>query len=95
MTYGGSCNPSAFCSLSETICDLSNKLVTSPEWDKEQLKSPVIDEVPKIKYVDHSNPPGEARPMLVEILTTANGRTDTFIDDNIHMFLKVHSKIKK
>lgn len=95
MTYGGSCNPSAFCALSETIFDLSNELVTSPEWDKEELKSPVIDQVPEIKYANHSNPPEKALPMLVEIPTTANGRTDTFIDNNIRVFLNVLSEIKK
>jgi hypothetical protein len=48
LTFGGTACPSKWCSMSETICDLTNEIMGDETWDPTKLCSPNAHLVPKI-----------------------------------------------
>jgi hypothetical protein len=88
-------NPPSWCSVSEMITDLSNELPLIPKWDPDLLFSPSQVTVPSPKYLDDSIPLALARPLAVNIPTTALGRGDCFVDDIIKVFIDDPIQIKR
>ncbi|OEU12035.1 hypothetical protein FRACYDRAFT_245162 [Fragilariopsis cylindrus CCMP1102] len=87
LSFGGSVNPPSWCSVSEMITDLSNELPLIPKWNPDKLFSPAQVQVPAPRYLDDSIPLALARPLVVDIPTTARGRGDCFVDDIIKVYL--------
>ena len=87
LSFGGSVNPPSWCSVSEMITDLSNELPLIPKWNPDKLFSPAQVQVPAPRYLDDSIPLAPARPLAVDIPTTARGRGDCFVDDIIKVYL--------
>jgi hypothetical protein len=95
LSFGGSVNPPSWCSVSEMITDLSNELPLIAKWDPDQLFSPAQVTVPSPKYLDDSIPLALARPLAVDIPTTALGRGDCFVDDIIKVYIDDPVQIKR
>jgi hypothetical protein len=95
LSFGGSVNLPSSCSVSEMITDLSNELPLIPKWDPDLLFSPSQVTVPSSKYLDDSTPLALARPLAVDIPTTALGRGDCFVDDIIKVFIYDPVQIKR
>jgi hypothetical protein len=86
LSFGGSPNPPTWCSFSEMITDLSNEIPLC-EWDPTTLRSPGQPVTPVPKVLDDSIPFAPGRTLAVVIPTTVTGRTDSFIDDLVRVFL--------
>ena len=70
LSFGGSCNPPAWCAFSEMLTDLSNKIPLMKDWDPESLHSPIQETVPDPIFESDDVPIAKARPMAVSIPTT-------------------------
>jgi hypothetical protein len=95
LSFGGSVNPPAWCSVSEMITDLSNELPLINKWDPDKLFSPAQVTVPAPKYLEASIPLALARPLAVDIPTIAKGRGDCFVDNIIKVYLDDPIQIKR
>ena len=69
------------------VTDLSNEIGISSDWDYKSLRSPSQPETPQPKLVEESVPIALGKPMAVQVPVDATGRTDSFIDDLIRVFL--------
>jgi hypothetical protein len=86
LAFGGSPNPPTWCSFSEMVTDLSNEIPLC-NWDPDELRSPIQPITPIPKLLDDDIPFATGRSLAVSIPTTVTGRTDSFIDDLIRIFL--------
>jgi hypothetical protein len=86
LAFGGSPNPPTWCCFLEMITDLSNKIPLC-DWDPARLRSPGQPNTPKPKRLGDGVPFAPGRTLAVLIPTTVTGRTDSFIDDLIRIFL--------
>jgi hypothetical protein len=87
LSFGGSPNPPTWCSISEMITDLSNEIPLCDDWDSKKLRSPGQPATPTPKVLSDDVPFTQGRSLAVTIPTTVTGRTDSFIDDLIRVFL--------
>jgi hypothetical protein len=95
LSVVGSVNPPAWCSVSEMITHLSNELPLIAKWDPDKLFSPAQVTVPAPKYLEASISLALARPLAVDIPTTAKGRGDRFVDDIIKVYVNDLIQIKR
>jgi hypothetical protein len=86
LSFGGSPNPPTWCSFSEMVTDLSNEIPLC-DWDPSDLRSPGQPNTPVPKLLANDVPLAKGRSLAVSIPTTVTGRTDSFIDDLIRVFL--------
>jgi hypothetical protein len=82
LTFGGTACPSEWCSMSETICDLTNAIMGDEAWDPTKLCSPNAHLVPKIPPLPDDIPFAQALPLAVDIAVNPRGKSEVFIDDN-------------
>lgn len=87
LTFGGSPNPPTWCCFSEMITDLSNEIPLMPDWDPERVNNPIQTTAPLPTLVPSDIPIAPARQLAVTIPTSVTGRSDSFIDDLIRVFL--------
>jgi hypothetical protein len=87
LTFGGSPNPPTWCAFSEMVTDLSNEIPLCHDWDPKTLRSPAQPITPTPVELPADEPMLLAQPMAVVVPTTVTGRTDSFIDDLIRVFL--------
>jgi hypothetical protein len=87
LTFGGSPNPPAWCTFSEMVTDLSNKIILIDNWDPLILHSPAQPETPIPCLLDNTTPITLARPLATSISVSITCLTDGFIDDLITTFL--------
>jgi hypothetical protein len=69
------------------VTNLSNEIPLCDNWDPDTLKSPAQPITPIRIERPASEPLTTARQMAVDVPTTVTGRTDSFIDDLIRIFL--------
>jgi hypothetical protein len=69
------------------VTDLSNEIPLCDEWDHRKLRSPDQPETPDPILLPAEIPIAQAMPLVVQIPTTVNARTDSFINDLIRGFL--------
>jgi hypothetical protein len=81
LTFGGKPCPSEWGAISETVCNLSNAIVSMPEWDPETLFNPQSLELPKPKFLPDDIEIAKARELVVDIPVKDTGYADVFIDD--------------
>jgi hypothetical protein len=86
LSFGGSPNLPMWCSFSEMVPDLSNKIPLC-DWNPSKLRSPGQPQTPTFKLLGDDVPMAKGRSLVVAIPTTVTGRTDSFIDDLIRVFL--------
>jgi hypothetical protein len=87
LSFGGAPNPPTWCSFSEMVTDLSNEIPLCEDWDPSTLHSPDQPKTPTPETLDDSAPFALGRPLAVSVPTDVTGRTDSFIDDLIRVFL--------
>jgi hypothetical protein len=88
LTFGGSPNPAAFCTLSEMIADFANELARSPHFDPSDFTLPETASLDPLPNEDTTTPFAAAAPMTVFIPTNAKALVDAFIDDLVAIFLE-------
>jgi hypothetical protein len=87
LAFGGSPTPPTWCCFSEMVTDLSNEIPLC-DWDPASLRSPGQPNTPEPKLLLGDDVPfAPGRTLAVSIPTTVTGRTDSFIDDLIRIFL--------
>ena len=86
LTFGGSPNPPAWCSVSEIVADLSNEISQMDHWDPSTLYNPDQPNTPTPKILPPDTPMALAHDMAV-LPPPTSGRVDVFIDDLINVFL--------
>jgi hypothetical protein len=87
LSFGGAPNPPTWCSFSEMVTDLSNEIPLCDDWDPSTLHNPGQPRTPTPKTLDDSVPFAIGRSLAVKVPTEVTGRTDSFIDDLIRVFL--------
>jgi hypothetical protein len=87
LSFGGAPNPPTWCSFSEMVTDLSNEIPLCEDWDPSKLHSPGQPQTPTPKTLGDSVPFAIGRQLAVTVPTEVTGRTDSFIDDLIRVFL--------
>ena len=90
LTFGGSPNPAAFCTLSEMVADLANEILSDPSFDPSDFPLEGIDdlEAPEMDEKD-TRPFAQAAKMAVRVHTHIAAKVDAFIDDLIAVFLDI------
>jgi hypothetical protein len=83
LSFGGRPCPQECVVLAEPICDLTNMILKSNDWDPKDLFSPYQHLVPE-KQPHHENVPfGEAKELAVDIPVDPRGQAVVYIDDII------------
>jgi hypothetical protein len=67
--------------LAEPICDLTNTILKSDDWNPSDLFSPYQHLVPETKQLCENIPFGEAKKLAVNIPVDPRGHVDVYIDD--------------
>jgi hypothetical protein len=75
------------------VTDLSNEIPLC-EWDSSSLRNPGQPKTPNPNLLDDKVPIAQGRSLAVSIPTTVTGRTDSFIDDLIRVFLDTDNNRK-
>ena len=83
MTFGGKLNASEWGCISETVSDLTNKLLTCDSWDQNILHSQLQKKIVPRKSLHPDIPFAQALPTSVDIPIEDKDETDVYIDDNI------------
>jgi hypothetical protein len=86
LSFGGSPNPPTWCSFSEMVTDLSNEIPLC-DWGADQPRNPDQPTTPIPAVLDDDVPFQEGCRLAVSIPTSVTGKTDSFIDDLIRVFL--------
>ena len=81
LTFGGKPCPAEWGNLSETVCDLANAIVQTPDWDPETLFNPQSLELPPAKPLPDEVPLAKGRELVVDVPIDDKGCSDVFIDD--------------
>jgi hypothetical protein len=83
----GSPNPPTWCTFSEMVTYLSNEIPLCHDWDPDTLRSPAQPVTPEPVKLPEDQPMSLAQPMAVVVPTAVTGRTGSFINDLIRIFL--------
>jgi hypothetical protein len=67
--------------MSESICDLANKLLKCREWDPLTLHALVQADIPTQEYLDNGVPFAIGRELIIDIPVNPRGYADIYIDD--------------
>ena len=94
-TFGGSPGPNVWGCVSEPTTDLANVIVNDPNWDPEELHSPLQDELPEDKFLPDDVPFAQALPMVVNIPIERHDKADVYIDDKTIITVDVGSNRKQ
>ena len=87
LTFGGSPWPSEWSCLSEPICDLTNALLKCPDWDPEELYSPLEFMYPMDNPLTETIPFGQARDLAIHLPNEDHGKCDLFLDDLVSIIV--------
>ena len=82
-TFGSKSDTSEWGCISETIADLTNKLLTCDVWDLKTLQSPHGNESPPRKSLHPDNPFAPAFATSFDTPQEDKGKTNVYIDDNV------------
>ena len=81
LTFGGAPCPFKWGIMSETICDLANKLLKCNDWDPHTLHAPVQANIPQRDCLDNNVPFAIGRELIVDVPIDPCGFADVYIDD--------------
>jgi hypothetical protein len=81
LTFGGRPCPSDWGSVSETVHDLANALMSDPNWDPDELFNPQSLEIPKIISLPNDVEIAKAKELVISVPATDKGSANVFIDD--------------
>ena len=83
LTFGGAACPSEWCTISETICDLTNAIFHNKDWNPDDLFAPNSHLVPEPKLLPDDIPLAKGRDLVVDVPVNPKGTNEVFIDDNM------------
>ncbi len=83
LTFGGMPGSFEWGCISESICDLTNRLLLDEDWDPEQLHAPNQELVPAKQVLDDDIPFAEGKQLVVNVPVNPKGLLDVYIDDEI------------
>jgi hypothetical protein len=83
LTFGGSPGPFEWGVISETICDLANKLLQYKDWEPLTLHLSVEKEISTQQCLDNNIPFAVGRELIVDIPIGHLGYADVYIDDTM------------
>jgi hypothetical protein len=81
LTFGGTPGPFKWGVVSETVCDLANKLLRCEDWDTLILHLSVQQEIPTRQYLNDNVPFAEGRELIVDVPISHQGFADIYIDN--------------
>jgi hypothetical protein len=97
LTFGGAPNPNFWGEVSESITDLTNALLQCSDWNPDEIKSPLQDQVPTDKSRSEldERPLNQALPMAVQVNVLDEGQTDCYIDDLTTTVVDIGDNMKR
>ena len=82
LPFGSSPAPPSFCTVSETVFDLSNDLINCDLWIPSDLPSPYATKLQEPDRTNSATPPFAATEEAdVKLCPSCKGRADGYIDD--------------
>ena len=85
LTFGGSPGPSEWGAIAEPICDLTNAIILSDNWNFQNLRDPNDVMVPPTELLGDDVPFEEGKELIVDIPVDPRGKSDIYIDDLINL----------
>jgi hypothetical protein len=79
--FDGTPGPFKWGVVSETVCDLANKLLKCNNWDSLTLHSSVQQEISTRQYLNDNIPFPEGRELIVNVPIDHQGYADVYIDN--------------
>ena len=67
--------------MSDSICDLANKLLKCKDWDPLTFHALVQADIPTQEYLDNEVPFAMGRELIVNVPVDPRGYADIYIDD--------------
>ena len=81
LTFGGSVCPADWCVISEAATDLTNAILHHPDWNPNELFSPLAENIPPRIDLPDDIPFGIGKELVVDVEVNEKGMSDVFIDD--------------
>jgi hypothetical protein len=81
MTFGGAAFPSMWSNCSEIIGDLANDLILCPDWNPNELHSPLQHLIPLPLRSTSNEPFTQAKPMSITLPVNDKGAVEVYLDD--------------
>jgi hypothetical protein len=81
LTFGGAPGPFEWGVVSETVCDLANKLLKCNNWDPLTSHVSVQQEIPAHQYLDNNALFTEGRELIIDVTINHQEYADIYIDD--------------
>ena len=82
LTFGGRSCPPEWGALSESVCDLTNALLSDPDWDPDELFSPAALRLPSRRLLGDDEEFGKARKLAIDV-PVDDCYCDVYIDDKV------------
>jgi hypothetical protein len=89
LSFGGKPCPFEWGVISETICDLSNAILLSKDWDPKELFAPNQHLVPEREHLDNNVLFAKGAELIVHIPVDPRGIHDIYIDDIIGLTVDI------
>jgi hypothetical protein len=94
LTFGGSCNPPAWCAFSKTQTDLANDIMADTSWKIEDLMTNFLKEnLVKIERLLEDIPYADAKPTMVLPPPREFGSAESFIDDGNQLAVDIDNNV--
>lgn len=90
ITFGGASGPADFCLFSDIVCDTINDLVACKSWNKKEVCSKFVKNIPPAEEMVSNIPFGEASKFSVEVPVEENGKFNVYIDDSIGIAVDIN-----
>ena len=87
LTFGSTPRPSLFSTISESLTDLVNAILQCPNWNPDELSSPLEELYPPVLTLDDNIPFTRAKPLSISIKETSLANSDVFLDDIVKVRL--------
>lgn len=94
LTFGGSFCPPMWTAISEMMTDLANNILHCPDWDPNELHSPMQDKLPEPRPLPDDMPFAKALPTAIQLHTVIWGIVDSFIDDFVAAVPDIGNNLK-
>jgi hypothetical protein len=83
LAFGDSPGPFEWGVISETVCDLANKLLQFKDWEPLILHSSVQKEIPTQQYLDNNIPFAAGRELIIDVPIDHWGYAHVHIDNTV------------
>ena len=95
LTFGGSPCPTKWNSMSEPATDLANIILRHPDWNPNELYSPLSLMLPERIDLPDDIPFGEGRELAVDVPVDGHGSSEVYIDDTFTQTVDLPGNVLK